>query len=125
MRTIVLSKVAVVLMASAALVGWTAEAKADFHFKGLTAGEYQSMFDAYVAQGYRPVAIRGFESGGQARYDVTYARNNGRAFVARHGIRDHDFVVASQNLAAQGYRIVLASSFRVQGVQYHAAVWER
>ena len=94
-------------------------------FKGLTFDEFQQRFDEFVSQGYRPVDIRGFALGREARYDLTMGHEEGGGWMARHGLTEAQF--RRENLQAErdGYELTVHSRFRVGRATFHAAVWEK
>lgn len=95
---------------------------------GLTSAQYQQAFDSYVAQGYRPKHVYGYDVGGSARYaaiwDKSPAPGNG-AWVARHGLSSAQYQQAFDTYVAQGYRLVHVSGYSDGGYERYAAIWER
>jgi N-acyl-D-amino-acid deacylase len=94
-------------------------------FTGLTASEYQKVFGEMVAQGYRPVAIRGYGVRNEARYDVTYQKNPAGAWAARHGLSDAQFFQEDRQHKEEGMTLVVHTRFRIGNDIFHAAAWER
>jgi hypothetical protein len=92
---------------------------------GLTSAQYQEAFDDFVAQGYRLVDVSGYESGGQARYAAIWVQRQGPAWVARHGLSAAQYQQAFDTYAAQNYRLINVSAYKVAGQARFAAIWER
>jgi len=96
---------------------------------GLTSAQYQQAFDTYVAQGYRPKHVYGYDVGGTARYaaiwDKSPAPGNG-GWVARHGLTSAQYQAAFDMYSgAQGYRLAHVSGYSEGGQPRYAALWER
>jgi hypothetical protein len=53
---------------------------------GLSAQAYQQEFDNWVGQGFRLKLVSGYSVAGQERYAAIWEKDNGPAFVARHGL---------------------------------------
>ncbi|WP_344933632.1 serine hydrolase [Sphaerisporangium flaviroseum] len=91
----------------------------------LTAAQYQAEFDRLAAQGYRPVHVDGYESGGQALYAAIWENTPGPALVARHGLNSAQYQAEFDRLTAQGYRPAVISGYTVGGTDLYAAIWTR
>ena len=92
---------------------------------GLTAADYQARFDQYLAQGYRLVRVSGYEINGVDYYAAIWEQNDGRAWVAHHGISPADFQARSDQYAGQGYRLVRSCGYKVGSNVRYAAIWEQ
>lgn len=92
-------------------------------YYGLTSSQYQSVFDNLAPQGFRPSYMRGYESSGEARYNLTMVRQGGNRWVARHGLDSSDFKAVNDSMKLAGYRLELHSAYRVGGTWYHTAMW--
>jgi len=93
-------------------------------FTGLTSAEYQKKFNELVPKGYRPAAIRGYASAGQARYDLTLEKRSGGRWLARHNCPRERFLEENARAESAGMSLVVHSQFRVATKVIHAAVWE-
>jgi hypothetical protein len=92
---------------------------------GLTSAQYQQAFDTFAAQGYRLIDVSGYDAGGQARYAAIWVQRQGPAWAARHGLTSAQYQQAFDTYAAQGYRLVNLSAYKVGGQARFAAIWER
>jgi CubicO group peptidase (beta-lactamase class C family) len=99
--------------------GWTAR-------NGMTAAVYQDTInDLSINQGYRLTHVSGYTIGGEPRFAAIWElRNDGVLWAARHGLTGADFQTEFNNLASQGYRLVLVSGYAVNNVDFYAAIWE-
>jgi polyglycine hydrolase-like protein len=80
---------------------------------GLTAAQYQQTFDQLVPQGFRPVIVSGYSSGGQDRYAAVFEQRGGPAFQARHGLTSAQYQQTFDQLVPQGFRPVVVSGYSV------------
>jgi CubicO group peptidase (beta-lactamase class C family) len=96
------------------------EAKAN-----LSAAEYQQAFDTYTKQGYRPLHVWGYTSGGQPRFAVIFEKSNGLAWVARHNLNPAQYQQAFNQFTGQGYHVKVISGYNVGGTDYYTAIWEK
>lgn len=92
---------------------------------GLTAAQYQSAFDSYVAQGYHLVQVSGYSDGGQARYAAIWDKSPVGAWQARHGLSSAQYQSTFDSLLGQGYRLKWVSGYGIGGSDYYAAIWEK
>ncbi|MEM9807101.1 MAG: hypothetical protein AAF959_17685 [Cyanobacteria bacterium P01_D01_bin.56] len=92
---------------------------------GMTSSQYQAKFDQYVADGYRLVHVSGYGVGNQARYAAIWEKRSGPAWVARHGMSSSQYQTKFNELAADGYRLVSVSGYKVGGRDRYAAIWEK
>ncbi len=92
---------------------------------GLTAAQYQQVFDQMGAQGFRLRWVSAYAEGGQARYAAWWEKSAGLPWVARHGLEEAAFRAAAQGYAAQGYDLVCGNAVTLGGKDYYAALWEK
>lgn len=78
---------------------------------GLTPAQYQQTFDQLVPQGFRPVCVNGYGSGGQDRYAALFEKREGPAFAARHGLSSSQYQQAFNELVGRGFRLVDVSGY--------------
>ncbi|CAG8714577.1 6526_t:CDS:1 [Acaulospora colombiana] len=93
----------------------------------MTASEYQSQFNTYLAQGYRLKHVSGYAIGTEARYAALWEKtpNDSSAWSARHGLTSAQYQQEFNTMTAQGYRPTVVSGYGVNGVDYYAAIWEK
>ena len=93
---------------------------------GMTAAQYQQQFDTLAAQGYRPVQVSGYSVAGQAFYAAIWEKSLLTVpWAAHHGMTAAQFQQLTNDLGAQGYRLVQMSGYSVQGQALYAAIWEQ
>jgi len=90
---------------------------------GLTSTQYQSAFDSYTAQGYRPIDVSGYSVNGQDRYAAIWTKESGPAWIARHGLTSTQYQTAFDDFGAQGYQLETVSNYDIAGQTYYAAIW--
>jgi hypothetical protein len=98
--------------------GWAARHNID----GAT---YQREFDRWTRQGYRLVAVSGYNVNGTDRYAAIWEKMQSPAWVARHGLTSGQYQQAFNELAAQGYRVVKVNGWRSGNEPRFAAIWEK
>src|SRR5207253_3994933 len=94
-------------------------------FHGLNASDYQTRFNQYTSQGYRPVHVAGYGVNGTALYSGIWEENDGMPWAAVHGLTAADYQTAFNNWTGQGYRPIDVSGYSVNGVAYYTAIWEK
>jgi len=91
---------------------------------GLTAQQYQDIFDGLIANGFRLTCVSGYAEAGQARYAAIWEQSSGPAFQARHGLSRQQYQQAFDELAGQGFVLRHVSGYRVGVDVQFAAIWE-
>jgi Bacterial tandem repeat domain 1 len=92
---------------------------------GLTSGQYQTLFNQLVAQGYRPTDVNGYNFNGEARYAAIFEQSAGPAWQSRHGMTAAQYQATFDQLTNQGYRLTNVSGYEVNGQDYYAAIWQK
>jgi hypothetical protein len=92
---------------------------------GMTSAQYQKEFDKFAKQGYRLVAISGYDIRGEDHYAAIWEKSSGSAWVARHGMTSAQYQKEFDKLAKQGYRLVRVSGWGVAGTSHYAAIWQK
>jgi hypothetical protein len=92
---------------------------------GLTAEQYQSTFDQFRRDGYRPLQVCGYSQGFGARYAAIWSLIDGPAWEARHGLSAADYQDTFNSLVARGYRLTNISGYAINGGARYAAIWEQ
>lgn len=93
---------------------------------GLTAAQYQTEFNSWTAQGYRPKHISGYAIGSEARYAVIFEKPTSTpAWIARHGLNAAQYQTEFNKQTSAGYVLVLVSGYAVSNVDYYAAIFEK
>ncbi|MFD0000486.1 CAP domain-containing protein [Nocardia sp. NPDC127526] len=92
---------------------------------GVDSKTYQAEFDSLLAQGYRLTQVRGYEVDGASRFVGIWEKNDGRAWEARHDITEDAFFATSNQMTANGYRLVHAHYYQIGNEQRVAAIWNK
>lgn len=90
----------------------------------MTAAEYQTAFNTYTSQGYRPTLISGYAVSGVAQFAAIWEKKSGGAWIARHNLTAAQYQAVYDTYTAQGYRPTYISGYVVNGVEYFAGIWE-
>jgi hypothetical protein len=91
---------------------------------GMTSSQYQTEFNAWVAQGYQLTKVSGYASGGSARYAAVWEKvGNAPPWAARHDLSSSGYQTEFDDLRYQGYRPVVVAGFDVGGSARFAAIW--
>jgi hypothetical protein len=91
----------------------------------LTEAEYQTTSDTMGARGYTLRNLSGYAVRGEARYAAIWEQSDGPERQARHGLTPAQYQAAFDQFAAQGFRLVQVSGYRVNLDVLFAAIWER
>ena len=91
----------------------------------LSAADYQKTFDDLTKQGYRPLHVYGYSSGGAARFAAIFEKSNGPAWIARHNLSAQQYQAAFDENGKQGYRLKEVSGYNVGGEDHYVALWEK
>lgn len=90
---------------------------------GVPAADYQALFNALTANGYRPVWVDGYESNGNTFYNVVFNQSTVTSWAAAHGLTSsqyQNFFTAQTNA---GRRLAHVDSYRQNGTVRFAAVF--
>src|SRR6266700_1509113 len=90
---------------------------------GMTSQQYQQEFNTHVAQGFRLTLVNGYSIGNHERYAAIWEKDNGPAFIARHGMTSQQYQQEFNTHVGQGFRLKLVSGFGVAGQDHYAAIW--
>jgi len=92
---------------------------------GLTAAEYQTVFDQLTAQDYHPVLVNGYPTSAGARFACIFERGATGAWVARHGLTADQYQTAFNEFTGQGYALDWVSGYLGNGQDLYAAIWRK
>jgi CubicO group peptidase (beta-lactamase class C family) len=92
---------------------------------GLTAGQYQAVFDQLVEGGYRLRCVSGYEVAGEARYAAIWDRYAGPPWQARHGLDSAAYQSEFDRLVGEEFRLIQVSGYPVGSTIRFAAIWEQ
>lgn len=89
---------------------------------GLSAANYQTEFNKWTGQGYKPVQVSGYSD----RFAVIFEKpNNPPAWVARHGLSATDYQAEFNKWTAQGYRPIRVSGYSSGNQARYAVIFEK
>jgi Polyglycine hydrolase-like, structural repeat len=92
---------------------------------GLTSAKYQQAFDTLTKEGYRLVDISGYSVDNKETYAAIWEKQQGPAWVARHGLSAAQYQQEFDKFVGQGYRLVDITGYYVGGKDLYAAIWEK
>ncbi len=91
---------------------------------GLTATQYQTVFNTATGAGQRPTHIESYRSGGQVRYAGVFTDTpTNPGWVAYHGVSLSAHNTQFANLSAQGYHPVCLALAQQAGTSLYTALW--
>lgn len=91
----------------------------------LSAAGFQSEFDRWTREGYRPVDIAGYTVGTSDHYTAIFEKLAGPAFRVVHGLTSAAYQNAFNQALADGFRPVRVSGYTVNGQDRYAAIFEK
>jgi hypothetical protein len=94
-------------------------------FAALNAADYERKLAALTAQGFRPVQISGYASGGQVLYAAIFEKSAGPAWEMHRVMTASAFQTKSNAMAAQGHLLMDASGAMLNGQAIFSGVWEK
>jgi hypothetical protein len=92
---------------------------------GITAAQYQQIFNDLGAQGYRLIQISGYTVRGQDRFAAIWEQRGGPAWQARHDLTAAQYQQTFNELGTQGYRLTHIYGHTNGGADRYAAIWEQ
>lgn len=91
----------------------------------MTSASYQSTFDDLVADQYRLTYVSGYSINDDPRFAALWEKNDGAAWVARHGMTGDSYQSQFDDLVEQGYRLRLVNGYTVGGTPRYTAIWDK
>jgi hypothetical protein len=91
---------------------------------GMTPQQYQDNFNTYVAEGYRPVVVDGYNVGGNVYFAAIFDKSPSSGWVAQHGMTAAQYQAAFNTYVGDGYRLKWVSGYQQGNDAYYAAIWE-
>jgi CubicO group peptidase (beta-lactamase class C family) len=92
---------------------------------GLSASQYQALFDDLTKQKFRLVHVSGYTKGGSARYAAIFEKSTGPAGITHPAMTASEYQKRYTEYAKLGFRLKLVSGYRVGAVDQYAAIWEK
>ena len=91
---------------------------------GMTSSAYQTAFDSYVGQGYRPVLVNGYQVNNVDYSVAIWDKSPSGAWSARHTMTSTSYQAKFDNHYYQGYMLKTISGYGLGLSDYYAALWE-
>ncbi|MGW7253567.1 hypothetical protein [Streptomyces sp. NPDC054834] len=106
---------------------WELSPGPSFHaMHGLTSGQYQQRFNVLVGQGFRPVQVSGYSSGGVDLFAAIFEQRPGPPLQARHGLTADQYQQTFNDLVGQGFRPVDVNGYlSAAGGERFTAIFEQ
>ena len=93
---------------------------------GLDRAAYQQVFDAQLANGFRPITLAGYSEGRSARFaGVWIPDDRSVAWESRHVLTADEYQAKFDSLTSQGYRLINVTGYAVNGAPRYTGIWER
>jgi hypothetical protein len=92
---------------------------------GITAAEYQHVFNELVGQGYRLAWVSGYTVNNLPRFAGLWERKPSPQWVSHHGLTAAQYQLNFDAYVHQGYRLVLVNGYTVDGVDFYCAIWDK
>jgi murein DD-endopeptidase MepM/ murein hydrolase activator NlpD/ribosomal protein L27 len=90
---------------------------------GVPSADYQALFDALTANGYRPVWVDGYQVNGQTYFNVIFNQSAVTSWSASHGLSAAAYQTYFNDQVAAGRRLVHIDSYRQGGNVRYAAIF--
>ncbi|CAF0892214.1 unnamed protein product [Adineta ricciae] len=91
---------------------------------GLTAAQYQTVFNTQTSAGYVPVLVSGYTVNGVDYYAAIFEKKASDPWIARHGMSSKTYQGEFTNNYYQGYRLKVICGYSKNNVDLYAAIWE-
>lgn len=91
---------------------------------GMNATDYQSKFNSYADQGYRPILVSTYNVGNVDNYAVIWEKKVSPAWVARHRMTSMGYQNEFDNQYYSGFKLVNVSGCARNGRPAFAGIWE-
>lgn len=92
---------------------------------GMTAANYQSTFNALVAQGYRLVRIAAFATPAGTLFGAIWDKSAVAQWQTQHGMNAAAYQIKFTQMAQAGFRLVDLCGYEESGQDLYAAIWEQ
>lgn len=89
---------------------------------GLTADQYQTVFNQLSGQGFAPSHISVLSIKGSPRFAAIFDKDT-PATAARHGLSASEYQAAFDDYASKGFRLKVVSGYKQGNTDRYAAIW--
>lgn len=93
--------------------------------EGVSAVDYQSVFDEATTAGYRLEWVDGFSHDGAVRFNVVFRPDDGHEWVSHHRMTAKAYQKRFDQYADEGYSLVHVDSYRARRRVRYAAIWQK
>ena len=90
----------------------------------MTNSQYQTEFNQWTSQGYRPISVSGYSINNVDYYTGVWEQSTGPSWGARHGMTSAGYQQQYNNFDAAGFDLVDVSGYDVNGTTRYTALWE-
>ncbi|WUD70290.1 serine hydrolase [Streptomyces sp. NBC_00510] len=92
---------------------------------GISDTEYQATVASLGGNGFRPVDLSVFRSGGRVLFSAIWEQEQGLEWVARHGLTGAEYQSLFDDLSRRGFRLRCLSPYEDAGGARFACIWDR
>jgi len=105
---------------------WNKQGGSDWRaHHGISDAEYQTAITTLSGQGFRPVDLSIFRSGGQVLFSAIWEQEQGLQWIARHGLTGAEYQTLFNDLSREGFRLRCVSPYEDAGGERFACIWDR
>lgn len=91
---------------------------------GVPESQYQTEFTRISSSGYRPAWIDAYDVAGQTFFNFVFRPNDGRGWVARHGLTSAGYQSEFNTWVGRGFRLTQVESYLSGGTIAYAALFD-
>ncbi len=92
---------------------------------GLSAREFGRSFDQLGQEGYRLLALSGYDQDGDVCFAAVWEKRSDPPWLAYFGMGADDLRKRSDRLGAEGFRLKFLDGYAAKGGVRYAAIWEK
>lgn len=92
-------------------------------FYDLTEQQMSAVFKE-LQEKWHPTHVKGYAKGTESRYDVTWQSGN-PGFYLYFGVSSDKLAKFREEHAREGYRVTVESTWRIDGRDFHAAIFRK
>jgi len=92
---------------------------------GISGADYQTAITNLSGQGFRPVDLSVFRSGGRVLFSAIWEKEEGLEWTAEHGLTGAAYQRLFDDLSRDGFRLRCVSPYEDAGGERFASIWDR
>jgi CubicO group peptidase (beta-lactamase class C family) len=105
---------------------WNKQGGSDWQARhGISGADYQTAITTLSGQGFRPVDLSIFRSGGRVLFSAIWEQEQGLEWTARHGLTGAEYQTLFNDLSRDGFRLRCLSAYEDAGGERFACIWDR